>query len=312
MPQVVEIAIRSGHSFHLARMMISTSVGRFLSGARSSILFSAIFTFTACAGRPDGAPTAHVESATVSPQAAAIKQDCQAWSMHHDGRYRYENNVWGSKKAKGKFKQCLLTRQRDGKTELGWSWDWPGFDPSVFAYPEVVVGWKPWSGGATTDPRFPLKVSDVHTLTLDYEVESEVTGSYDLAPEIWLTSAGASAKPNPQSITTEVMFWMDHTEGARPAGQIVDEVPLNGVKYELWREDSIGVDANGKGWRLLSFKSPQKQLKGSIDIAALVRYLVEKQLAAPSDYLASVEFGNEVMGGTGTTWIRQFDLKVAP
>ena len=273
---------------------------------------STIFTFTACSAGTDGTPAAHVESATAARQEGGIKQDCQAWSMHREGRYRYENNVWGSKKAKGKFKQCLLTRERDGKTEVGWSWDWPGFDPTVFAYPEVVVGWKPWSGGETTDPHFPLKVSDVRTLSLDYEVESEVTGSYDLAPEIWLTNAGASVKPNPQSITTEVMFWMDHTEGARPAGQVVDEVPLNGVKYELWREDSIGVDANGKGWRLLSFKSPEKQHNGRIDIAALIRYLVEKQLAAPSDYVASVEFGNEVMGGTGTTWIRHFDVKVEP
>lgn len=279
--------------------------------ARSRIIFSTIFTFIACASGPHDAPAKHAAS-PATPPADGITRDCEAWAMHHDGRYRYENNVWGSKKAKGKFKQCLLKRERDGKIEVGWSWDWPGFDPSVFAYPEVVVGWKPWSGGKTTDPRFPLKVSDVRTLTLDYEVESEVTGSYDLAPEIWLTDAPATDKPNPQSITTEVMFWMDHTEGARPAGKVVDHVPLNGITYELWREDSIGVDANGKGWRLLSFKSPHKQLAGSIDIAALLKYLVEKKLAQPSDYVASVEFGNEVMGGTGTTWIRRFDLKVEP
>ena len=277
-----------------------------------SIIFSSIFTFTACAAGPESAASQPAAAPSSATQVSGVARDCQAWAMRHEGRYRYENNVWGSKKAKGKFKQCLLTRQRDGKSEVGWSWDWPGYDASVFAYPEVVVGWKPWSGGPTTDPRFPLQVSKVQVLTLDYEVESEVTGSYDLAPEIWLTNAGASKSPNPQSITTEVMFWMDHTVGARPAGQIVDHVPLNGVTYELWREDSIGVDANGKGWRLLSFKSPEKQLKGSIDIAALVRYLVEKQLASPSDYVASVEFGNEVMGGTGTTWIRQFDVRVEP
>jgi hypothetical protein len=293
-------------------MTISTSIRRCVTSARSSIFFSTIFTLAACASTPDSAAPTRVESSSAPLRAGGIKQDCQAWSMHRDGRYRYENNVWGSKKARGKFKQCLLTRERNGKTEVGWSWDWPGFDPSVFAYPEVVVGWKPWSGGATTDPHFPLRVSEVRTLTLDYEVESEMTGSYDLAPEIWLTDAGASTQPNPRSITTEVMFWMDHTDGARPAGKVVDEPTFSGVKYELWREDSIGVDANGKGWRLLSFKSPEKQLKGRIDIAALLHYLVERQLASTSDYVAGVEFGNEVMGGTGTTWIRQFDVKVEP
>jgi hypothetical protein len=293
-------------------MTIITTNRRCLTSTRTSIFFSTIFTFTACASAPESPPVAQVGSSRAALQPGDIEQDCQAWSMHHDGRYRYENNVWGSNKAQGKFRQCLLKRVRDGKTEAGWTWDWPGFDPSVFAYPEVVVGWKPWSGGATTDPHFPLKVSGVQTLTLDYEVESEVTGSYDLAPEIWLTDASASIKPNPRSITTEVMFWMDNTEGARPAGEVIDSPTFGGIQYELWREEKIGVDANGKGWRLLSFKSPKKQLKGHIDIAALLRYLVEKQLASSNDYVASVEFGNEVMGGTGTTWIRHFDLKVEP
>jgi hypothetical protein len=168
---------------------------------------------------------------------------------------------------------------------------------------------KPWSGGASTDARFPIKVSDVGALSLEYEVETSATGSYNLAPEIWLTD---SARPNPKSITSEVMFWMDYAEGARPAGSIIDHVELDGVTYELWREESIGADANGKGWQLLSFKSPERQLKGRIDIAALLRHLTAAKLVSTSDYVASVEFGNEIMGGTGTTWIHHFDVRVGP
>lgn len=279
-----------------------------------------------CAARPDPLtpdPSTSASSPSASAPAAdaaaapgrslpGAQADCRAWATRSEGRYRYENNVWGSNKAQGKFQQCLLTRERDGKKEIGWTWNWPGLDPSVFAYPEVIVGWKPWSGGASTDPRFPIRVSEVKTLALEYEVETNVTGSYNLAPEIWLTEAGASPAANPKSITTEVMFWMDYTEGARPAGSVIDHVELNGVSYELWREASIGADANGKGWQLLSFKSPERQLKGRIDIAALLRHLTTSKLASTSDYVASVEFGNEVMGGTGTTWIKHFDVKIEP
>jgi len=274
---------------------------------------------SSCAAAPDAAPVesppsrsaGELKSNAVGAPGRGLadaRADCNHWATITSGRYRYENNVWGMKKATGKFEQCLLSRERNGKKEIGWTWSWPGFDPSVFAYPEVVVCWKPWSG-ATSDQRFPILVSAVKTMTLEYEVETEVTGSYNLAPEIWLTD---TARPNPKSITTEVMFWMDYTEGARPAGSIVDHVDLNGTSYELWREDSIGVDANGKGWRLLTFKSPARKLKGQIDIAALLRHLTTANLANVSDYVASVEFGNEVMGGTGTTWLKHFDVHVAP
>jgi hypothetical protein len=279
-------------------------------------------TLAACSASPDAAPPEAPPSTGASaldaPPGApgqhlpGVVADCQAWAMRHEGRARYENNVWGSKKAQGKFHQCLLSRERNGKQEIGWTWNWPGFDPTVFAYPEVVVGWKPWSGGKTTDDRFPMKVSEVNALSLEYEVETSATGSYNLAPEIWLTESGASSRANPKSITTEVMFWMDYAAGARPAGSVIDHVELNGVTYELWREENIGADANGKGWQLLSFKSPERQLKGRIDIAALLRHLVTAKLVSTSDYVASVEFGNEVMGGTGTTWIKHFDVRVAP
>jgi len=240
-----------------------------------------------------------------------VTADCAAWSTRMTGPYRYENNQWGSKKAKGKTEQCLLARDVAGRTELGWTWSWPGFDASVFAYPEIEFGWKPWSGGKSTDARFPMKVSAVPRIALDYEVETVADGSYDLAPEVWLTNTpGGSEKPNPQSITTEVMFWMDYASGARPAGEVIETPTLDGVQYELWKADSIGSDANGKGWVLLSFKSPTIQHKGTIGIDTLLKHLVSLKLANPDDYLASIEFGNEIMGGAGTTWVRRFEVEV--
>jgi hypothetical protein len=300
--------------------MSCTMITKKSSTGTSSMLFAAWvgLGLSACSGAVSPASVnqapvrAPAEAAGAAPgkSAAGVHADCTIWSVRRDGRLRYENNQWGADKAHGPHEQCLLTREQDGKTQVGWTWNWPGFDPSVFAYPEVAIGWKPWTGGTSTDAHFPLKVADVKQLVLSYEVETSVTGSYDLAPEIWLTSAGATSQANPKSITTEVMFWMDYTEGARPAGSVVDTVALNGVDYELWREDNIGVSANGKGWRLLSFKSPKPQHRATLDIAALLRHLVEAKLASPTDFLASVEFGNEVMGGTGTTWIKQFDVQL--
>lgn len=277
----------------------------------------ALLVLAACGGTQSVAPSPAAKAPTVPAPGraeAGVTADCAAWASAIVGPYKYENNVWGIDKARTFTpEQCLLRRTKDGQTEIGWTWAWPGQDPTVFAYPQIMFGWKPWSGGKPSDPRFPLKITAMQSLSMDYEVETQATGSYNLAPEIWLTSSGNwSEQPNAKLITTEIMFWMDYQQGAIPAGQIVDQPVLGGVRYDLFRADNIGDRGDGRGWTLYSFRSPTRQLKGQIPIDALLRYMVGKGLVNPEEYIASVEFGNEVVGGSGTTWVKKFAVNVAP
>jgi hypothetical protein len=277
---------------------------------------AAVALTSGCAGTaPAGSSTnttAASSSAVTAPgrAQAGVQAHCAAWDSQIVGPYKYENNVWGIDKARGfKPDQCLLTRTVDGRREIGWTWDWPGMDRTVFAYPQIMWGWKPWSGGAPSDKRFPMRVGDLKRLVMDYQVETEAAGTYNLAPEVWLTSSGAwSDRPNPRIITTEIMFWMDYQQGATPAGSIVDRPIIGGVNYELWKMDNIGNKGDGKGWTIYSFKSPTIQHSGSIDIRALLTYMVGKGWVSADEYVASVEFGNEVMGGRGTTWVKKFEV----
>jgi hypothetical protein len=260
---------------------------------------------------PASGTTAQASSQAPGRGAEGVSANCDAWSTHVDGPYKYENNVWGSNKVKGKFEQCLLHRTRDGKEEVGWSWRFPGFDPTVFAYPQIIFGWKPWSGGKPTDERFPLRIGDARHLALHYEVETQAEGSYNLAPEVWLTESGEwSKEPNAKIITAEIMFWMDYKEGARPAGKVIESPTFDGVTYELWKADEIGDKGDGRGWTLYSFKSPTVRHQGTISIHQLLDHLVKKGHVNPSHYVASVEFGNEVMGGSGTTWVKRFEVEL--
>jgi hypothetical protein len=293
-------SLRMRHSF--TRIIVS-----------SLLVIASSPTLSGCAGTPIAASDGSQSSALGAPgkSGPGVTANCQPDATEMSGSYRFNNNQWGRSKTKDKAEQCLLTREIDGHTERGWTWNWPGFDASVFAYPEIEFGWKPWSGGKSTDRRFPAKVSELPSISLNYEVETDANGSYDLAPEVWLMSGpGPFDAANPKSITTEVMFWMDYAEGARPAGDVIEKTTIDGSEYELWKADSIGKDANGKGWVLLSFKSPTIRRKGTLHVHTLLKYLVDKGLVNPNDYLGSVEFGNEVMGGSGTTWIKQFDVRV--
>jgi hypothetical protein len=244
---------------------------------------------------------------------ANVTAECANGSTFVDGPYKYENNQWGSGKARGKFEQCLLKREVAGRTEYGWTWDFPGVDTSVFAYPEIIFGWKPWSGGPPSDSRFPLRVADVKKLSIVYEVTTEATGHYNLAPEVWLTyQKPGNFAANPALISTEIMFWVESAGQARPAGGIVGHTVVDGKRYDLWRKDGAGDKGNGQGWRLLSFTIRETERSGNLPVHALLEYLVGADHVDSNHYVASVEFGNEVSGGRGTTWVKRFEVDVAP
>jgi hypothetical protein len=252
------------------------------------------------------------QSAAPAPgkSASGVKAQCDAFATQSDGPYRYENNTWGSDKAKGPWEQCLLERTSSGKTERGWTWNFPGFDPSVFSYPEIIFGWKPWSGGASSDARFPIKVADVKTLVMHYEVETQASGNYNLAPEVWLTRSRGSGAANPQLLSAEIMFWVETAGGARPAGSVIERPTIAGQSYELWKLDGAAGDGkSGTSWQLFSLKSPSTQRKGSIAIDQVLRYMVGQKLIDPEHWVSSIEFGNEVSGGTGTTWVKRLAIE---
>jgi hypothetical protein len=229
------------------------------------------------------------------------------------GAYRYENNQWGRDKARGGSEQCLLEREQGGRTEYGWSWHWPGEAPSVYAYPEIIWGWKPWTGGSSTDARFPRRVSDVQHLALHYAVETDAVGSYNLAPEVWLTRRkDGSGKPNPELITTEIMFWLDYAGISQPAGQIIDQPTIDGVRYELWKMDNMGNTGGGVGWRIYSFKRAEIARAGTLNVHEFLRHMTAHQQIDANDFVASVEFGNEIVGGRGTTWVKRFEVEARP
>lgn len=268
----------------------------------------------ACAALAVASALAACSTAPVIPASAAVPAGAVAHCRNNDtvvvGPYRYENNMWGLDKVKGFTpSQCLMTRDVGGRRQVGWTWQWPGFDRTVFAYPQIIYGWKPWSGGKPTDTRYPLRVDRVAELTIDYTVSTQATGTYNLAPEIWLTRDGQwSEQPDPKAITGEIMFWMDYRDGATPAGSIVGRPVVGGITYELWKMENIGNKGDGTGWTIYSFRSPTRQLSGKIPVHELLAYMVAQGHVKPDEHVASVEFGNEVMGGSGTTWVESFEI----
>ena len=55
-----------------------------------------------------------------------------------------------------------------------------------------------------------------------------------------------------------------------------------------------------------------RERRGTLKMHEFLKYLLEQKLLDPNEFVASVEFGNEIVGGQGTTWIKHLGIEVEP
>lgn len=255
------------------------------------------------------APAARPVVPATPPAAVPPAPRCQHGDRYAVGPAIYVNNQWGRDKvpAGQAYEQCLLARTAGSALQHGWSFSWPGHEPSVYAYPEIIHGWTPWGGGKSSDPRFPMPVRGMPPVVLTYEVESAITGHYNLAAEVWLVRTGSDGPARPGDIAVEIMFWLDYDATMRPAGDVVARPTIDGVTYDLYKAD---VNRPQASWTYLAYKGPAGRLTGALPIDGFVRDAVARGYASASHHLAGLEFGNECAGGAGTTWVTRFEVRV--
>ncbi|WP_051964211.1 RICIN domain-containing protein [Deinococcus misasensis] len=236
------------------------------------------------------------------------KEYCDPFATIQVGPYKYVNNTWGSDKTNGRYwKQCLQERTVNGQKQYGWNWNWPGYEPTVYAYPEIIFGWKPWDTAQSTDARFPMKVDGMPNVILNYDVEGSRTGYYDFAPEIWLTRSGGAGNARPGDIATEIMVWLDYNSGANPAGSRVAGTTIDGVYYDIYK---AYMTTNGAAWDYITYKGPAGRNQASLNFKKFIEDSVNRGYANRNHYLTGIEFGDESSGGTGNIWIKNFTVTV--
>jgi hypothetical protein len=301
--------------YSLVRIMSHPPYALLSSLALASLAFSSCRSSAPAARTPEAADvqprassaTAHAPGKT----QPGVTSDCGNYSVMAHGSLQFMNCVWAREKANGAFEQCMLRRGADSEAQFGWTWAWPGFEPLGYGFPELIFGWKPWSE-ASTDARLPIKISALKELSIRYAVSTESTGKASLAAAIWLTSSGQATAPNALAITDEIVIWLDYPIGATPTGTRTGSLAVEGVDYELWHTPNHGDRGNGQGWGLYYLKGPSHRLQGTLKLHRFIEAMQGRKLISPEHFVASVELGNEVMSGTGTTWVSDFDVVVTP
>ncbi|WP_444943744.1 GH12 family glycosyl hydrolase domain-containing protein [Microbulbifer sp. ZKSA006] len=223
------------------------------------------------------------------------------------------NNVWNKYAAKDDpWTQCLKERLVDGELQFGWSWSWPFGRQLIYSQPQIKVGSSPWSPEPKFDDSFPLKMSSLTKLDISHHTESVSNGDHNTATTMWLISEEYRGdEQNRSVIAAEIMIWTYFTEGHfSPAGRKYSELTVNGAAWEVWYHkdwrDMSGVNDNN--WVYVSFRLKQPSMKISIPALELLSYAVKEGLISKELYIADVELGNEIMSGSGVTWIKDFTV----
>lgn len=228
---------------------------------------------------------------------------------------RLHNNTW-NRAAVGSqaWRQCLQRRVQAGSTELGWTWQWPEGDTGVLAYPSLVIGAKPWEAGPGNDARFPVPIARIGSLRLRYTLDTTASGRSNLATSLWLINTPTvGSPPVTTAITTELMVWTrasggDWTGGTQPFA----EVTLGGRRWLVYgrRDQSDASGGSVHTWTLLVYAAADPSDTLDLDLKLVLDDAIARGWVNAADHVADVELGNEIAGGSGSTWIRQFSLEL--
>ena len=268
-------------------------------GARlATLAFLAGTLLTACGGGGSGGTPASTGPATASM--------CADGGHAAAGSYVVENNTWNKGTAIN-YRQCLgiATAQAGGEgVDAVWEWTWPEPATGVRAYPEIIFGRKPWND-STTD-KLPRIVDQVAGVRADFAYTSTHTGAGNLAFDIWLTSSNVKVGDH-LPLKHELMIWVD-TFGMTPAGVQADTVTVNGVTWDLYATTATW---GPEPFQYLAYL-PRTAVPSpvSIDVRQFLDHLKARGSISGQEWLASVEFGNEVMAGSGSTRLSGFKVSV--
>ena len=153
-------------------------------------------------------------------------------------------------------------------------------DGAVKTYPNVHKDYHNWSTG------YEPPLSNYPTLSSSFAAAGPNTGIYNFAYDIWLNGVGNGGGSN-----REVMIWTDN-QAQRPAGSVVATgLGFGGQTWTLW--------ATGDN-HILSFVPGTDMAAGTVNIRAMLDYLISHGRVPANSTLGQICYGVEIVSTNGT------------
>ena len=143
-----------------------------------------------------------------------------------------------------------------------------------------------------------VPISSFKYLTSTFAAAGPQVGIYNVAYDIWLNGV-ATAGAN------EVMIWTEN-RGQVPAGNKVDSVTLGGLSYSVWKTG---------GNAYIAFVAASPVLSGTLDLRALLDWILAKGWIPSASTLGQICFGVEIVstGGANAKYVfSDFTISTSP
>ena len=119
--------------------------------------------------------------------------------------------------------------------------------------------------------------------------------------------------PDPSAIRNELMIWTEASEGLvsasdKPAGV----VEIDGARWTVYVKPNWGDASGGSAvkWQLISYHAQTPTSTIRYDARKFFADAMARGLMEPGDTIEGVELGNELVSGSGSTWVKRFQLTV--
>lgn len=225
------------------------------------------------------------------------------WQKSISGDYIVENNVWGKNwRQNGQDYSQSITIDDTGNLTSGihMAWNWWNVDAGnrdVLAYPEIIVGYKPFGGEGTAS--LSARIQDIRSFDLSYDlaIGGSETQRFNVSYDLWLTDVPLGDK---YSVDKEIMVWT-HKGGPGASldpAHIVGQYVQQGTTFDIVTYDDF---TDGQAvWDYIALVPQTDTLKGTIDMRDILTELIERGLVSESDFVTGYELGAEITGGAGT------------
>jgi len=192
--------------------------------------------------------------------------------MWNNGGYVVHNNMWNisgynvsEKLSACSYDSWFVTATADNSKG----------DGAVKTYPNVHKDYHDWGTGS--EP----KLSSFSTIKSTFAATSPHVGIYNVAYDIWLNGVPGNR---------EIMIWTENYKQT-PAGSVVAKgVSLSGRAWDVYA-------TSGNGY--IAFVPSSPMTSGSLDLKAMLDYLVAQGRVPATSTLGQICFGVEVVSTGG-------------
>jgi hypothetical protein len=87
---------------------------------------------------------------------------------------------------------------------------------------------------------------------------------------------------------------------------------IGDIAFEIWYAANWrdASNANSNRWTYVAYRATKPRLSATLDIKKILDDAVARGLVSPDHFVSNIELGNEVMSGTGQTWIKSLAVDV--